>query len=73
VRRIGARRMPSDQLRSIGVPVTLVWGRGDRLMRIRNAESASTRFGWPLHAIDDCAHGPHIERPGALLNALAAS
>jgi hypothetical protein len=42
-------------------------------MRIRNAESASTRFGWPLHAIDDCAYGPHIERPGALLNALAAS
>jgi pimeloyl-ACP methyl ester carboxylesterase len=62
VRRIGARRIPDDQLRGIRVPVTLVWGRADRLMRFQIAEKASARFGWPLHAIDDCGHGHRAPR-----------
>ena len=72
LRRIGARRIPSDQLRSIQVPVSMIWGRGDRLMPFGIAEKASRRFGWPLHGIDDCGHGPHIERPAQLCDALEA-
>lgn len=72
-RRIGVRRIPPDRLRSIDVPVALIWGRGDRLMHFRIAEKASARFGWPVHAIDDCGHGPHIERPEAFLDAFKAA
>jgi pimeloyl-ACP methyl ester carboxylesterase len=35
----------------------------DKLMRFRMAEKASEQLGWPLYPIDDCGHGPHIERP----------
>ena len=68
--RIGVRRIPPDQLDKISVPVTLIWGRADRLMRLRIAEKASEQFGWPLYPIEDCGHGPHIERPEAFLEAL---
>ncbi len=50
--------------------MALIWGRADRLMRFRIAEKASEQFGWPLYLIDDCGHGPHIERPEAFLEAL---
>jgi pimeloyl-ACP methyl ester carboxylesterase len=71
--RIGVRRIPPDQLREINVPVALIWGRADRLMRFRIAEKASEQFGWPLYPLDDCGHGPHIERPEAFLEALRAA
>ena len=70
VMRIGARRIAADQLRRINVPVALIWGTADRLMRFRIAEDASEQLGWPLHAIHDCGHGPHIERADAFLEAL---
>jgi pimeloyl-ACP methyl ester carboxylesterase len=73
VRRIGARRIAPDQLRRIGVPVALIWGRADKLMRFRIAEKASEQFGWPLYPIDDCGHGPHIERPEAFVEALKSA
>jgi pimeloyl-ACP methyl ester carboxylesterase len=73
LRRIGVRRIPPDQLRKIGVPVALIWGRNDRVMRFRIAEEASARFGWPLYPIDDCGHVPHVERPDAFLDALYAA
>lgn len=62
VRRVGSRRIPQAQLGTIDVPVSLVWGTGDRLMRLRIAERASSRFGWPLFPIS-CGHGPQIEQP----------
>jgi pimeloyl-ACP methyl ester carboxylesterase len=71
--RIGVRRIPPDRLRKISVPVALIWGRADRLMRFRIAEKASDQFGWPLYPLDDCGHGPHIERPEAFLEALRAA
>jgi pimeloyl-ACP methyl ester carboxylesterase len=70
VRRIAARRIPRDQLGSITVPVALIWGTGDRLMRFAIGERAAHAFGWPLYPIEECGHGPHIERPGAFIEAL---
>ena len=71
VRRIGARRISPDQLATIDVPASLIWGKQDRLMRFRIAQDAHSRFGWPLHSIDDCGHGPQIERPDALAELIA--
>jgi pimeloyl-ACP methyl ester carboxylesterase len=73
LRRIGVRRIPPDQLRKIDVPVALIWGRNDRIMRFRIAEEASARFGWPLYPIDDCGHVSSVERPDAFLEALHAA
>ena len=70
VRRIAARRIPQGQLGSIPVPVALIWGTGDRLMRFRIAERVARAFDWPLYPIEMCGHGPHIERPGAFVEAL---
>lgn len=60
---LGARRIPEERLSSIETPVDLIWGEMDRLMRFRIAEEASSKFGWPLHGIEACGHGPQIERP----------
>ena len=70
VRRIAARRIPQEQLASITVPVALIWGTGDRLMRFTIGERAAQAFDWPLYPIEECGHGPHIERPGAFIEAL---
>ena len=65
-----SKTIPKEQLAGIRVPVSMIWGMGDRLMRFKVAERVSTRLGWPLVPIDDCGHGPHIERPDAFLEAL---
>jgi pimeloyl-ACP methyl ester carboxylesterase len=70
---IGIRRIDPDRLADIGVPVSLIWGRRDRLMRLRIAQRASKRYGWPLHVLEDCGHGPQIECPAAFVEALAAA
>jgi pimeloyl-ACP methyl ester carboxylesterase len=54
------------------VPTALVWGRQDRVMRLRIAEEASARYGWPLHVVEDAGHFA-IERPEAFEAALAAA
>jgi len=54
------------------VPVALIWGRNDRVMRFRTAEKASARFGWPLYPID-AGHIPMAEGPDAFLEALRAA
>jgi pimeloyl-ACP methyl ester carboxylesterase len=73
LRRIGVRRIPPDQLRKIGVPVALIWGRNDRIMRFRIAEEASAHFGWPLYQIDECGHVSSVERPEIFLDGLHAA
>ena len=73
LRRIGVRQIPPDQLRKIDVPVALIWGRNDPIMRFRIAEKANAQFGWPLYPIDDCGHVPIAERPDAFLKALNAA
>lgn len=70
VRGIAARRIPQEQLGSITVPVALIWGTGDRLMPFSIGERSAKAFDWPLYPIEECGHGPHIERPGAFIEAL---
>jgi pimeloyl-ACP methyl ester carboxylesterase len=74
-RLIGAatRRIPDGDLRRIAVPTTLLWGRADRMVPLGLAETASARFGWPLHVVDDAGHAPHIEQPEAFLRELTAA
>ena len=73
MRRIVMRRIPREKLAKIGVPVTLIWGTEDRLMKFAIAQQTADRLRWPLHPIQDCGHGPHIERPEEFTDALEAT
>lgn len=70
LRELGMPRIPPDELERITVPTTLIWGRNDRAIRLRTAEAASARYGWPLRVIDECADDPPRDRPDAFLAAL---
>lgn len=72
-REIGLPRIPPQELERIDVPTTLIWGRHDRANRLRIAERASARYGWPLHVIEDCADDPPRDRPEPFLKALRAA
>jgi pimeloyl-ACP methyl ester carboxylesterase len=65
------KQIPEVELRNISCPTALLWGRHDRFVRLQLAESASDRFGWPLHVVEEAGHVPHIERPEAFLRTLA--
>lgn len=62
--------IPSSDLARIAVPTTLIWGRHDLQVRLGIAETASTRYGWPLHVIENAADDPAFEQPNAFLAAL---
>jgi pimeloyl-ACP methyl ester carboxylesterase len=66
----GLPAIADTELKSITVPTALIWGRDDRAIPLAVAESASARYGWPLHVIEDCADDPPIEQPAAFLKAL---
>ncbi|HVM14331.1 MAG TPA: alpha/beta fold hydrolase [Egibacteraceae bacterium] len=70
---LGTAVIPEEDLAGIAVPTTMIWGRNDRQVRLRVAEAASARFGWPLHVIDDCADDPAFEQPDACRDALHAA
>jgi pimeloyl-ACP methyl ester carboxylesterase len=70
MRELGVPRIPPEDLARIAVPTTLIWGRRDRANRLRIAEAASSRYGWPLHVIEDCADDPPRDQPEAFLEAL---
>ncbi|MBW3582108.1 MAG: alpha/beta hydrolase [Euryarchaeota archaeon] len=70
MKSFGLPRIPDESLRRIRVPVTLVWGRHDKAVRVRVAERASKRFGWPLHVIEDAGDDPKMERPEAFVRVL---
>jgi pimeloyl-ACP methyl ester carboxylesterase len=72
-REVGLPQIPPDALARITVPTTLIWGRQDRANRLRIAEAASARYGWPLHVIEDCADDPPRDAPEEFLRALKAS
>jgi pimeloyl-ACP methyl ester carboxylesterase len=73
MRTVGTPVIPPESLTRISVPTTLIWGRHDRANRLRIARAASTRYGWPLHVIEDCADDPARDRPEAFLKALRSA
>ena len=68
-----ASPLPPDELGRIATLTTLIWGRHDIGMRLEIAEAASTRYGWPLHVIEDARDDPAVEQPEAFLRALRAA
>jgi pimeloyl-ACP methyl ester carboxylesterase len=68
--QFGVAAIPSADLARIAVPTTLIWGRHDLATRLQIAETASARYGWPLHVIENAADDPPIEQPEAFLEAL---
>jgi pimeloyl-ACP methyl ester carboxylesterase len=72
LRELGTKTIPPQDLARIAVPTSLIWGRHDRVMRLRIAEEASARYGWPLHVIEDAGHFA-LERPEACRAALQAA
>jgi pimeloyl-ACP methyl ester carboxylesterase len=69
MKEVGVPRIPAADLEGIAVPTSLIWGRGDRAIRLDIAERASARYGWPLQVIDDAGDDPKLERPRAFLDA----
>jgi pimeloyl-ACP methyl ester carboxylesterase len=67
---VGIPRIPNGELERITVPTFLIWGRNDRAIRLGVAEKASSRYGWPLHVVDDAGDDPKLEQPEAFLEAL---
>lgn len=70
MKSIGVPRIPREDLASITVSTTMIWGRHDPVTRLRVAQDVSARLGWPLHVIDDAGDDPPVERPVAFLVAL---
>ena len=70
MKEVGVPRIPPEELERITVPTSLIWGRGDRAIRLGIAEKASDRYGWPLRVIDEAGDDPKLEQPEAFLAAL---
>jgi pimeloyl-ACP methyl ester carboxylesterase len=66
----GAPAIDSDELARIAVPTTLIWGRHDLATPLAVAATASARYGWPLHIVENAADDPPIEQPEAFLRVL---
>jgi pimeloyl-ACP methyl ester carboxylesterase len=67
----GTKRIPDTELERIEVPTSLLWGRHDRMVPLSLGERTSSKLGWPLHVVDNAAHVPHMEQPGAFLRTLS--
>jgi pimeloyl-ACP methyl ester carboxylesterase len=65
--------IPPDQLGTLTMPVTLIWGQHDVGMPLRVAEQAAIRYRWPLHIIHHTRDDPALEQPKAFLVALQAA
>jgi pimeloyl-ACP methyl ester carboxylesterase len=70
--RLGVPAIPSIDLERIEVPTTLIHGRHDLQVRLRVAEAAAARYGWPLHVIEGARDDAAFEQPEAFLDALRA-
>lgn len=73
MRQLGVPVIPPADLARIEVPTTLIWGRHDRAIRLRIAEAARDRYGWPLQVIENARDDPKLEQPEAFLRALRAA
>jgi pimeloyl-ACP methyl ester carboxylesterase len=70
MRQVGVPRIPPEDLERIEVPVALIWGRHDLANRLRIAQTAARRYGWPLHVVDDVADDPARDQPDGFVRAL---
>ena len=70
LRKVGTKAIPDDDLGTIKVPVAMIWGRHDRVMPVKYAERARTKFGWPLQVIEEAGHIPMAEQPAQFRAAL---
>ncbi len=68
--QFGLPAIPPEELARIAVPTVLIWGRHDLATPLAVARSASERYGWPLHVIEQAADDPPIEQPEMLLRVL---
>lgn len=68
--QFGLPAIPSTDLERITVSTTLIWGRHDLATPLSIAQEASTRYGWPLHVIDNVGDDPPVEQPEALVHVL---
>jgi pimeloyl-ACP methyl ester carboxylesterase len=66
----GMPAIPAADLARIAIPTTLVRGRRDPATPLAVAETASTRYGWPLLAIEDAGADVPLDQPQAFLAAL---
>jgi pimeloyl-ACP methyl ester carboxylesterase len=73
MRKVGVPAIPAHDLNRIEVPTSLIWGQHDVAPRLRIAEAARKRHGWPLQVIENAANDPAIEAPEAFLAALRAA
>jgi pimeloyl-ACP methyl ester carboxylesterase len=73
MRRVGLPVISPAELERIAAPTDLIWGRHDIANRLRIAEAASFRYGWPLHVIEHAADDPPRDQPEAFLAALRAA
>jgi len=71
--QFGLPAISPPELARISVPTTLIWGRHDLATGLSIAQAASTRYGWPLHVIENAAADPPLEQPEAFLKALRAA
>ena len=71
--QFGVPPIPPSELAQLALPTALIWGQHNAGMRLRIAEVASTRYGWPLHVIENAADDPALEQPEAFLQALHAT
>lgn len=70
--KVGTPVIEPAELSRITVPTALIWGRHDLANRLKIAEAASARYGWPLQVIEGAADDPIIDQPAAFLRALDA-
>ena len=70
LRELGLPPISHDDLERISAPTTLICGRQDRVMKLRHAQQASSRHGWPLEIIEDAGHVVFVDQREATVNAL---
>ncbi len=68
--QFGIPAIPPEDLSRIAVPTTLIWGRQGLATSLAVAQAATSRYGWPLHVIENSGDDPAIEQPERFLEAL---
>jgi pyruvate dehydrogenase E2 component (dihydrolipoamide acetyltransferase) len=52
----------AEQLAALPVPVQIIWGRGDRIIPVAQAEALALSL--PVHILEQTGHLPHMEKAG---------